>query len=122
MPLDEAKELCLKRKHWDCVGQYRSVVVNSDAELMFCSWDAGDCEEDWCGSIFDTTGRPVLQVALQRPKMYRMQGCRSPRLRVTGLHTLKLVSRAANGNILPSFGDPRVTLNLLFVEWEFSRP
>ena len=56
VPLDEAKELCLKRKHWDCVGQYRSVVVNSDAELMFCSWDAGDREEDWCGSIFDTTG------------------------------------------------------------------
>ena len=31
--------MCYKKRHWDCVGQYRSVVVNSAGELMFCSWD-----------------------------------------------------------------------------------
>ena len=68
VPPMEAKEMCYKKRHWDCVGQYRSVVVNSMGELMFCSWDDGAEVQDWSGSLFDTTIDAFFKAHFKDPR------------------------------------------------------
>ena len=90
VPPMEAKEMCYKKRHWDCVGQYRSVVVNSFGELMFCSWDDGAEVQDWSGSLFDTTIDEFFKAHFKDPRciackavgghVYGSQGYTDPQL------------------------------------------
>jgi pyruvate-formate lyase-activating enzyme len=59
LPVKEAKDLCYKRRHWDCLLQDQIVAVNGQGMLLNCSNRSDDA--NLRGSLFDTTIREFLK-------------------------------------------------------------